>query len=222
MNCLELRRQAMADPRRMDAAAADHAARCAPCRDFLGRALELESRLEAELRFPVSPELKARMLERLALRRPAMRRYALAAGFLLAVAAAFSVALLRDDPLALAGIDFVVFEEAQAIADAAPVDPSILARVARQMGVALPEQLGEISYVCFYPFAGGAAHHLLVKTPLGKVTLLLIPERRLAARAAAAARGLEAAIVPAAAGSIVIIGESARSIGRVEALLKST
>lgn len=95
-------------------------------------------------------------------------------------------------------------------------------RVARDMGVSLPEQLGEMHYVCLYPFSAGSAHHLLVKTPLGKVTLLLIPDRALASRAAGAAYGLNAAVLPAARGSIVIISDSPRSLQRTEMLLKST
>lgn len=221
MNCLEFRRAALADPRRLDAEAAAHAGQCTACKEYFVHALEAETRLAAALRVRVPEGLQARLLDRTAAaRRP--RWLALAASLVAAVAIALALAWPRNDTIALAGIDFVVFEEAQAIADAKPADPAIFARVAREMGVALPEQLGEINYVCFYPFAGGPAHHALVKTPFGKVTLLLIPERPLAARAIAAAHGLEAAIVPAAAGSIVIIGESGRSIGRVEKLLKST
>ena len=89
------------------------------------------------------------------------------------------------------------------------------------MGVSLPGRLGEMHYVCVYPFSAGTAHHLLVKTPLGKITLLLIPGRALAARAAGAAYGLNASVLPAAKGTIVIIGDSVRSVHRAELLLKS-
>lgn len=50
--------------------------------------------------------------------------------------------------------------------------------------------VGEIRYVCVYPFVAGAAHHLLTKSPLGKVTVLLILDRPVAARATEAANGL--------------------------------
>lgn len=220
MNCLEFRRSALADPRRLGGEAAEHAAQCPPCEEFLAHALEAETRLAATLRVPVPEGLRARLLDRIAAaRRP--RWFALAASLLAALALALALAWPRNDALALAGIDFVVFEEAQSIADATPTDMRVLARVARDMGVSLPEQLGEIHYVCVYPFVAGAAHHLLVKSPLGKVTLLLIPDRTAAVRAVGAAYGLEAAVLPARAGSIVIIGESGRSIGRVETLLKS-
>ena len=116
------------------------------------------------------------------------------------MAVTIALGLGPDDPLARAGIDFVVYEEAQAIADAKPADASMLERAAREMRVALPEQLGEVRYVCLYPFSAGPAHHLLITTPLGKATLLLIPGRPLAARAAASAKGLKAAVMPVPGG----------------------
>jgi hypothetical protein len=220
MNCLEFRRAVLADPRRPGGEASSHAEQCPACKEFLMHSLEIEEQLAAALRVPVPQGLSARLLDRtVTAGRP--RWLALAASLLTAVAIALALGWPRSDAMALAGIDFVVFEEAQSIADAKPTDMKVLAAVARKMGVALPERLGEVYYVCVYPFVGGAAHHLLVKTPLGKVTLLLIPEQPLAARAGGTAYGLKAAVLPAAAGSIVIIGESVRSIGRIETLLKS-
>ncbi len=176
--------------------------------------------LESQAR-ALPENLHARILERTAAARSRVRRLALAASVVVAVAIALTIGWTRNDELALAGIDFVVFEEAQSIVDATPTDWNVLARVAREMGVSLPERLGEMNYVCLYPFSAGAAHHLLVKTPLGKLTLLLIPGRALASRAAGAAYGLNAAVLPAAKGTIVIVGDSARSVRRAEVLLKS-
>ena len=139
----------------------------------------------------------------------------------MAAALGFLLGTPRSDPLALAAIDFVVFDEAHAIAVAKPPEMQVLVDISRRMRVSLSDQLGEIRYICLYPFAGGGAHHLLVTTPLGKVTLLLMPDRAPPARTAANARGLRAAIVPATAGSVAIIGESSRSIRRVETLLRS-
>lgn len=134
---------------------------------------------------------------------------------------AFFVGAPRSDPLALASIDFVVYGEALTIVNAKPTDWQALARVAREMGISLPQQLGDMRYICVYPVAGQAAHHLVVTTPLGKLTVLLIPDRSLGARAVAAAHGLEAAVVPAAKGFIAIIGPSSRSVARAEGLLRA-
>jgi hypothetical protein len=219
MNCLELRRTVLSDPRRPGAEAAAHAAACAACREFLARSLEDEAELDRALRVAVPEGLQDRVLRRARATRARVRWLALAASVVVAIA--FAVVWPRDDALALAGIDFVMFDEAQSIADAAPTDWGALAAAARDMGVSLPRALGEMRYVCVYPLAAGAAHHLLVKTPLGKLTLLLIPDRASASRAAGAAYGFNAAVLPARTGTVVIIGDSARSVRRAESLLRS-
>lgn len=221
MNCLEFRRAVLADTRRIDSPATQHAGECAGCREFLANALQSEAKLAAALRVAVPEGMRARLLDRTASARgPSW--LALAASVMLAAAIAFFAGAPKPDPLALAGIDFVMFEEAQVIADAKPADPRVLAEAARAMRVALPEQLGELHYIGICPFGGATAHHVLVKSPHGKVTLLLVAERLVTARVAAAAHGLEAAIVPAPNGAVAIIGGSARSVERAESLLKST
>lgn len=221
MNCLDLRRAAMIDPLRLDTETRAHAEGCETCREFLAEALELEGQLDAALRVPVPHGLKERAM-RAAIEEPRIsRRYAIAAGLALALGAGTALLWRRNDPLALAGIDFVVFEEAQAILDAKPADPTELDRAAVQVGITLPAQLGELRYVGTCPFGGGTAHHVVLKTAHGKATLLLLPGRTLEARAAAAARGLEAVVAPAAGGCFAIIADSSRSLARIEAVLKS-
>lgn len=224
MNCLELRRVAILEPRQLDEAAFDHAEHCDACREFLARTLQFETDLIGALRVPVPPGAKVRAVG--AAIAPASARaprwMAIAAGFVLAVALGLAISWPRNDPMALAGIDFVVFEEAQAILDAKMVDPEALPRVVAQLGITLPDQLGELRYVGPCPFAGTTAHHVVARTAMGKVTLLLLPDRPLTTRVVAAARGLEAIITPAGAGSVVIVAGSPHNVERTEMLLKSS
>jgi hypothetical protein len=220
MNCLAFRSAVLADPRRVDSAAVLHAAQCEACRTFLGEALEFEARLGQALRVPVPAQIESwTPRARASLPRP-RRWLALAAGLALAAAVGITVSLPRPDPVALAGIHFVIFEEAQTLLEPPATDWGELVRTATRMGVAIPEELGKARFVCVYPFAAGSAHHLVVRTPFGKVTLLLLPERRLPSRATASASGLEAVALPAGGGSLVIVGDSARSVARAEMLLK--
>lgn len=220
MNCLEFHRAVTPNPRQLSVEAARHIERCSACSIFYALELQHEARLEEALRVRVPGALEARILARAALARRPARWLALAASLVLAAGIGFLIGVPRPDPLAMAGIDFVVHEEAQSIIDAKPTDLQLLARVAREMGVSLPDQLGRISYICIYPIAGEGAHHLLVSTPLGKLTLLLFPGRTLASRTAAAAHGLKAAVVPTAKGAVAIIGSSPHSVSRAETLLK--
>lgn len=221
MSCLEFRRAVMVDPRRLDAEAHAHAERCAPCRDLLAHSLGLEERMAERLKVPMPAGLAERVLSRVAAPGRGTRWLALAASIVAAIGIAAVIAWPRNDPLARAGIDFVLYEEAQAILDAKPADRAVLQRVATGLGVALPGQLGEIRYVGTCPFAGGTAHHVVVKTALGRATLLLLPERPLASRLVASANGFAAAIVPARGGSVAIVSPSVRAIARIEALLGS-
>lgn len=221
MNCLDIRRAAMLDPRRFDGEALAHAKSCDLCGVFLADALALEDQLDDALQVSVPDGLKERAMKQ-ALEAPRFsRRYALAAGIALALGAGTAMLWRRNDPLALAGIDFVVFEEAQAILDAKPADPADLQRAAVEVGISLPGQLGELRYVGTCPFGGATAHHVVLKTAYGKATLLLLPGRTLAARGVAVAYGLEAVVAPAAGGSVAIIADSSRSLARIEAILSS-
>ncbi|MGH6885736.1 MAG: hypothetical protein ACREGK_06650, partial [Geminicoccales bacterium] len=116
----------LADPRRLGAQAAGHAGECAGCKEFLARTLEEEALLGRTLRVAVPAGLHARILDRTAAARSRVRWLALAASVLVAVAIALAIGWTRNDELALAGIDFVVFEEAQSITDATPTDWNVL------------------------------------------------------------------------------------------------
>ena len=72
VNCLEFRRTLLAQPRRLDAAAAAHAAQCPACRDFYADALRLEGLLEKALRVPAPRGLSDRILARTVQRREAL------------------------------------------------------------------------------------------------------------------------------------------------------
>ncbi len=221
MSCLELRRAAMVDPQRIDAALLEHADHCEACREFLSLTREMETELEAMVDVPVPEALRARVFAEAVSGPRRSRRYALAAGIALGLAAGVGLLWKRDDPLALAGIEFVVFEEAQAILDAKPADPATLDRVVHKLRVMKPSHFGQAIYLGTCPFGGGMAHHVIVKTAHGKVTLLLMPDHGHAGRGAATARGLEAVIAPAKGGSVAIIADSARSVERIESMLNA-
>lgn len=212
----------MAEPRRIGAEALAHADSCRPCREFLARERELDAQVEAALDVPVPPDLPERiLLRRLTAPHRISRRCALAAGLALGAAAGTALLWPRDDALALAGIDFVVYEEVQAILDAATAEPHALQQAAAKVGVLLPTQLGVMRYVGTCPFGGVTAHHIVLKTAFGKATLLLLPGRSDPARASATAHGLTAIVAPAAGGSFAIISNSSRSLDRIEAALTS-
>lgn len=224
MNCLDFRRQVFASPSDLTPDARLHEQGCTQCADLAQRLRRMDARIveAAGIRIPDG------LVERVLSGRSApiySRR-----GFLAAATASFALAVgagslayltQRDDPLALAGIAFVVEEEANAILHAKPSDRSALMKTARQMNVTLPEQLGELRYVGTCPFQGTIAHHVIVTTPQGKATLLLLPEIALQSPGSASARGLQARVMPVAVGSVAMISMSSRGLDRIGRYISS-
>jgi predicted anti-sigma-YlaC factor YlaD len=218
MSCLDVRRALLADPGRIAANESAHLLTCEACRRYAAEAAARERLIDHALHVPLPPGFERRLLE-VRRRRPIGRLRGTIAAVLAALVIAAIAAIAQDDPLALAGIDFVVRDEAETILAATGGDARALWRVAAELGLALPVGLGEIRYVGTCPFAGSTAHHAVLRTPAGKVTLLLLPDRPLASRVTANDRGLAAAVRPAGRGSIAIVTDSARELARTESLL---
>lgn len=209
MNCLEFRREALADPGRLGVEARAHASECTGCSQFHSETLRLDETLRAGLSVPM-PEGFAQRIVRNA-RAPetdSRRRFmALAASLVLGTTVGIGgYVSQRDDPLARAGIDFVIDQEVHAILTSGPSDVAALHSVARALNVQIP-QVGEVRYIGTCPFQGTIAHHVVIMTPQGKATLLLLPEKPVNGKARASARGLRAVVAPAGAGSVAIIAD---------------
>lgn len=220
MNCLEFRREAMARPESLGPEALSHAARCETCRALHEQVVRLERDVAEAACVPVPAGLAERILagRRRSFAPPRRGLLALAAVLVLAIALGILSWPRRDDPLARAGIDFVVDQEVSAILNAKPADPGALRRVTAALDVDLPERVGKVRYIGICPFEGTIAHHVVVMTPEGKATLLLFPEKPIRAKGGASARGLRSIAKPAGVGSVVIVGP-AETVRRVEEIV---
>jgi hypothetical protein len=222
MNCLEFRRELLANPGATGAEAQEHALGCAACADFRARTLALDAEIAELLDVPVPEGLEERVLEAHRTgRRDSRRRFLAMAASVAGVTVVGSgvFVAMRDDPAALAGIDFVIEEEANAILTAKAPQPQDLVRVSLALGLELPPQLGDIRYIGTCPFRGSIAHHLIVTTPQGKATLLLLPELPAQRRGTATSRGLRALVKPAGRGSATVVAESTQGLERIEGMV---
>jgi len=222
VNCLETRRRVLAEPSVANAGLGEHLRDCPPCGRFAARARDFDESLRRVLDVDV-PAVLADSLVWMSVERVRMRRRALIAGCAsLAIAATLGAAsmwLQRDDPMALACIDFVVEEEANAILMSSRPDSDALRNAVNRLGIDLAPQFGSVRYIGNCLFQGTLAYHLIAATPQGKVTMLLMPERRLDAPRSGNARGLHASVVPVGSGSIVFIAESASSLERARQMV---
>lgn len=221
MNCIDFRRTAGAGPRGLASEAVVHAAQCAACRALLYRQRELDVRLEEALRVPVPEGLAERVLVARSSGRPRLRpTWAVAAGIVLAAALAWAVPPLFAGH-GLAGEALAhVHEEPQSFRIRMNPPTGLLATDLAAQGLRLAADVGEVTYATLCPMATGTARHLVISTPEGPVTLLLLPrdgERR--ARSQREQEGFTAIAVAAPRGSVAIVAATARQALAVERLL---
>ena len=112
MNCLEFRREKLADPQRASGEARSHAFACAACSAFARRFDESERSLALALEVPVPEGLVERILFRAGNPQRSWRALAAAASVFAALAAGFSVGVSRqtDELYARLAIEHVAME----------------------------------------------------------------------------------------------------------------
>lgn len=190
-------------------------------RRLLDRQREFDAALHAALQVPAPDGLADRILVARGLA-PARRRWIwpVAAGLVLAAGAAALWPRLaaREDPLAREAIAHVAHEP-QSFTTAHAVPGDFLPAMLSNQGVSLARSVGQVTYARTCPMAGRVAHHLVVRTAQGPVTLFLLAEDPAARTRAVAERdGMAAVVVPAAKGSITIV---ASDLAQALALEKS-
>ena len=218
MNCIDLRRDALVQPLRLAPEAQAHVDACPACRAFIERQRELDTELYDALRVPVPDGLADRILVAHGIRR---RRapwiWAIAATLVVAV----GISLVAPPALsgrALAGEAIAhVHEEPQSFRLVSAHPPAMLSSELSTQGVRLARALGEVTYATLCPTSAGKGRHLVIATPTGPVTLLLLPSdatrRR---RSLVESDGMTAIAIPAARGSIAIVAKSREQALAVE------
>lgn len=228
MNCLDYRRTLLVGDGETGAMR-EHRERCGACSELLKEQVAFEADLRLAFAVPVPAGFEERLVETIRTRsprsprNPAGRRRFIAAAAALA-GSAVGIGLLtwavRDDPLALSCIEFVMKEEAKSIMMGAMPR----AEAARVLATSLPieqlERIGQVRHIGPCPFNGAMAYHAVLAVPQGKVTLLIMPDFRLPARKRAVHEGLYASVVPLARGSVGIIGANAAVVDSVAGAIR--
>lgn len=221
MNCLDFRRDALAQPLRLGDEARAHAQSCPACGDFLERQRQYDAELFEALRVPVPDGLAERIVLAQGIRRrkqpwlwAAAASLALAAGLALLVPPYFAGSALAGEAIVH------VKDEPQSFRLASKQSPGMLAGELSAQGISLVAALGEVTYAQLCPMKSGEARHLVVATAEGPVTLFLMPRdatpRR---RSVVDADGMTAIALPVARGSIAIVAANRQQALAVERLL---
>jgi hypothetical protein len=166
----------LADPHDTDAELRAHREACAECREFTERLLRFESRLERALRVDIPPTAVVLPFERKpgnAARAP-RRWMAIAASVLLGIAIAGGIWLsvpqqsLAADVVAHMAGEPGAWQGTEAVAD------SELDNVLKDSKLRLKPDAGIVSYASSCSFRGHRVPHLVVQTPSGPVTVMVL------------------------------------------------
>ena len=218
MNCLDYRRLLAAG----EAETADmktHRLQCNACAAQWREHAEFERELRAGLAVQVPPGFEARVRNAVVFSR---RRFLAAAGVAVAATGIGSYAWLRrDEPLALACIEFVMKEEVKSIMMGAMPRPAAQAALAATLPLERIERVGQVKHIGPCPFNGATAYHVVLSVPQGKVTLLIMPDGRVSGTQKAEHDGLYASVVALRRGSLGVIGSDSAVVNSVIGALRT-
>lgn len=221
MNCLEFRRLKLAEPRRASPEQLRHMQICPSCAEFSAREDEFESEMESALRVPVPEGFADRILLAHKLRhRSRVSPFALAASVVVGIALATTMFLRAPgaDAVAEAAIDHVL-SEPEALQDRQPVSEQELADAFAVNGGQLNAAIGSATHLSRCKLLGSSVSHLVLSTPYGKATVIVIPQKIGSASSELDKSGLSAVAVPAGHGSIGIVAGSPKELRGVENML---
>jgi len=227
MNCLDFRRILLAGAGETEMMR-EHRAHCAPCTELLKEHAAFEGGLRGALEVQVPARFADRLLETLPVAgsvdmpRQNRRRFLAAAA---AAAGAIGLGLYawreRDDPMAMACINFVMKDETKSIMMGAMPRADAERVLAGSLPLERIESVGSIRHIAPCPFGEGTAYHVILMVPQDKVTLLVMPDKSMPSRTRATHDGMYASVVPLRKGSVGIVGASAALVDSVAGALKA-
>lgn len=222
MNCLDYRRALLSGGSESDVMR-EHRLHCVSCSETHKEHLAFEDEVRRALEVPVPADLEGRLAEsvrQLGRTKPTARmdrRRFLAAASVAAVAAGAGFYLWRgrDDPMAMASIEFVMKEEAKSIMMGSMPREEAARMLADSLPLERIERIGQIRHIAPCPFGGGTAYNVILMVPQDKVSLLVMPDTTVAARGRASYDGMYASVVPLRKGSVGIVGANAAVVESV-------
>jgi hypothetical protein len=234
MTCFEFRRLLMALPREKTAEQEMHMAQCERCARIAAGAVAFESWLEEAILVPVPEALAERVLLRQHMRpAPHYGVWAMAATLVIGVglgvhlyqtnehardAVALPAALPGEHP-AVAAISFVLDHEPQLLKENRTGDPQVMVAAFQRLGLKQPADGTTIRYLGKCPVPGGTGEHIVLTTPYGAVTLILVPDYPVGSRVLVADRQMTAVAQPVRNGGYIVVADSPQTIRQVERML---
>lgn len=231
MNCLACRRLLLAAPRENATALHEHLEKCLACARLARNVQAFDRRLSRAMRLPVPDGLAERIL----LPRLNTRRWHYGAAAAAALVAAIAIgtmapALLETDEPALAAaavgpfhpaveaIAMVVEQEPALLKEGRVGDPRVLERKMKELGLELKKSGISIRYIGKCQLRGSDCDHLVLVTPEGHVSVILMADEHPSQRVLVADRRMTALLSPAPSGAYIVVAESPKAVKRAQKL----
>jgi hypothetical protein len=231
MSCLAFRRLLLASPRERTPAQQTHLEGCEDCAQLATDLSALDRKIGRAMRLPVPDGLADRIL----LPRLRMQRWhygAAAAALAAAIALGLTAhGLIDPDETALAAdavgsahpavaaISMVVEREPALLKEGRTGDPLVMEQRLKYLGLELKKSDVSVRYIGQCEIGGAACDHLVLVTPEGHVSVILMAGGNPSTRALVADRRMTALLSPApTAGSYIVVAESPKAVKRARRL----
>jgi hypothetical protein len=233
MNCLESRRSLLSTPRRRPDPLQTHLRECAECARLASGITGLDEAFERAARVPVPDSLAERVLLRRRLS-PAWHDRMNAIAATLVAAVGLALAYFAMDPFderarpiqvvgpshpAIAAISLVVDQEPWLLDESAGADQSAGDERLLRLGLQLKKHNVYVRYVGKCGIAGdGECDHLVLDTPEGHISVILLPGPPTTDRVLVADRSMTALVTPSRNGAYIVVADSTKAVRRAEKL----
>lgn len=225
MNCDEYRAAVCAEP--SFAGGAEHLASCAACRSYREEILALDERIGRALAIEVSDHLLDHIPELALPELPdagaAGRRFPIPAWFAIAATVAMAALLalhftggVNQQSLAEEVLAHLDGEPNALIPTDVPVPAGQVAAVVPPNIAVLDQSDGLITYARTCVIDGHLVPHLVIQGKKGAITIILMPEEKVAKAIPVEGNTVEGVILPVGDGSIAIIGERGERLDDVQ------
>ncbi len=241
MNCFEFRRLIFAEPRRLQAEQKRHMEQCVTCAALAKEMDDFEAKIHEAATVPVPEALAERILLRHKTVRPTVRfgfsygGWALAASLVAVIAVAFhfkegthdeqpqvvAAETLGSNHPAVAAINYVLDNEPKLLKENRTGDMAVLLSALDKMKVRLPTDGTTVRYLGKCPVPNGEGDHVVMQTPYGHVSLILVPDQLFASSVVVADRNMLALSAPTRSrhGSLILVVNSLKSLKHFESAL---
>ena len=221
MNCDEYRAAVCAEP--SFAGGAEHLASCAACRSYREEILALDERIGRALVIEVPNHLPELVLPEFPDAAPAGRRFPIPAWFAIAATVAMAALLalhftggVNQQSLAEEVLAHLDGEPNALIPTDVPVPAGQVAAVVPPNIAVLDQSDGLITYARTCVIDGHLVPHLVIQGKKGAITIILMPEEKVAKAIPVEGNTVEGVILPVGDGSIAIIGERGERLDDVQ------